>query len=268
MLPLVSIIIPSYNHSRYIVQALDSVLADTYPNKEIVVIDDGSKDNSAAVIEEWILRNPQEKILFHKRENRGICATLNELIMLSSGKYLVLLASDDVLHNNTISERVEILEKNSNKLVLISDAEVINEKGELLFTSSMTDYYKVDKNNYKSDEGILREILFNFSISGAVVMSNRAIYDLIGMYPVKYKSEDLHFYLNSAIVNKILFFDKVVSKYRRHDSNTSGNGDIELVKSIIQINKKALFIVSGLNFKLRLFKRIVGLYYFNFRQLF
>lgn len=257
MTPLVSIIIPSYNHSAYIVETLDSVKADSYQNKEIIIIDDGSKDQSPVIIEKWIQNNKDITVKFLSRENKGVCQTLNELVSKSSGKYVLVLASDDYLVNDTIAERVDILEKNPQKLVLVSDAEVVNKKGEIICKSSIVDFHKKNKNNYTSDDKILDEILFNFAISGAVVLINREIYNLIGQYPENLKGEDFYFYSHAVILNKILFFDKIVSGYRIHDTNTSGNQNPELLKDGMKIYLMIINKVPGFKRKLRILKNIL-----------
>lgn len=263
MKPLVSILIPSYNHSQYILETLSSIVSDTYPNKEILIIDDGSKDESVKYIENWIKENNSNlKITFKHRENRGLTATLNELLSLVSGKYILLLASDDTLINNTISERVDVLENDHSKLVVLSDAQVVNSNGDIIYESMMEDFHKASKKKYNTNEGILHEIIFNFAISGPVVFINKDIYKLIGEYPENLKAEDLYFYIKAACLNKIVFFDRKVCNYRIHDSNTSGFNP-ELTKTVILTYFKTLKDMPGLFIKLKVLKRILGLYYYK-----
>ncbi|TDP00909.1 glycosyltransferase [Flavobacterium sp. 245] len=259
--PLVSIIVPCYNHERYVTTALSSILEDTYPFKEIVIIDDGSKDGSVECIKKWIEDNNSAiPIIFKYRKNEGFTATLNELISLANGKYVVPLASDDLLINNTISERVDLLENNNSKMVIISDARVIDSNGDLLYESMMEDFHKTKKNKYQSDKGILNEIIFNFAISGPVVFIDKNIYKLIGKYPENLKAEDLYFYIKSACLNKILFFDKKVCSYRIHSTNTSGVNP-ELSKTVILTYLKTLKNIPGIYTKIKVLKRIAGIYY-------
>ncbi|WP_050019959.1 MULTISPECIES: glycosyltransferase [Chryseobacterium] len=258
MNPLVSILIPSYNHSRFITETLNSVKKDTYTNKEIVIIDDGSKDDSVQVIREWIKNNPDNKITFINRENRGLCATLNELLENAKGDYVVLVASDDLLINNTIAERVDIL-RNSDKMVLLSDAEVIDSHGNISHQSALSDFHKADKDKYRDEQNLLDEIIFNFSISGAVLMVDVNIFKLIGKYPEDLRAEDLYFYISAAAKNKILFYDKIVSKYRIHESNTSGVNP-ELLLAVLKTYKRLFFKIPGFTRKLKLLKRMAGLF--------
>src|SRR6056297_934697 len=91
--PLVSVIIPSYNHAQYIESAIESVLAQTYPNIELIIVDDGSSDNSHEVIRKYE-EHPQISIILNKK-NKGQSAVINQALATSSGKYIAILPSDD-----------------------------------------------------------------------------------------------------------------------------------------------------------------------------
>ena len=97
--PLVSVCIPAYNHGRYIQQALRSVLEQDWPRMEIVLLDDGSTDDTfEKACEMKVLFDERfERVVFEKKRNEGTCATLNRLCKLSSGDFTLLPASDDAL---------------------------------------------------------------------------------------------------------------------------------------------------------------------------
>lgn len=262
--PLVSIVIPAYNHEKYINDTLNSVIDDTYPNKEIVIINDGSKDNSAAVIENWILQHKETSVIFQNRENKGICATLNEGIVLAGGKYIVLLASDDMLYGNTIAKRVELLEQAEpdGKLVLVSDALVIDDANNIIKQSSLAEHNGGNKREYATDDGILKEVLFNPAISGATVLINKSIYNIIGYYPDNLKLEDWYFYQRAAAIKAILFWDAPVSLYRLHDTNISRANNtydirVALYKSMLKTYYLNISIMPGLKFKAYALMRVM-----------
>jgi alpha-1,3-rhamnosyltransferase len=247
--PLVSVVIPCYNHEKYVKSTLDSILEDTYPNKEIVIINDGSKDASNNVIQSWIKDHKEEiRIEYLNRENRGLCATLNQLVKISNGKYVLLLASDDILINNTITKRVEILENNPTKLVLLSDASIINNQGKIIFESSI-EFHNASKNNYNTVDGILYQTIVNLGISGATVLINRKIYDIVGFYPEDLSAEDWFFYQRAAAHGKILFWDQTVSYYRLHDSNTSNSLNYKIFGSIIISIKRNFKLFPNYKYK-------------------
>ena len=104
--PLVTVVIPSYNHSQYVRFSIKSVLEQDYKNIELIIIDDGSKDDSVVVINEYLKNikdNNLAKVTFISRENRGLCNTLNQAFEIAAGKYVLTLASDDILLKKSIS---------------------------------------------------------------------------------------------------------------------------------------------------------------------
>jgi|GEM_PF-2573942 len=111
--PLVSVIVPTYNYSRYVVSAIDSVKKQDYPNIEIIVIDDGSTDNTSN-----ILSNRMD-IQYFYQSNQGLSATRNRGIRLSKGKYIQFLDADDLLGPTSIRKRLEYLEKHPEKSAVI-----------------------------------------------------------------------------------------------------------------------------------------------------
>lgn len=92
--PLVSVVIPSYCHAAFVVECLESVYRQTWPHPELIVIDDGSRDESVALIRESLKSCPFPHS-FIARENRGAHATINEGIALAKGEYINILNSDD-----------------------------------------------------------------------------------------------------------------------------------------------------------------------------
>src|SRR6266508_3803591 len=94
--PLVTVFVGSYNQSRFVEECLDSVRHQTYPNLQIIIFDDCSKDNSVAVIDTWLKRHRLDWQFIPHSRNIGICASLNEVLRLARGKYISMVAADDV----------------------------------------------------------------------------------------------------------------------------------------------------------------------------
>lgn len=239
--PLVSIIIPVYNHEKYIFQTIESIASDSYPNKELILINDGSTDNSHQVISDWIESNQNRiTINYLNRENRGVSATINELIDRSSGKYIIGLGSDDYLINNTITERVRLLQNNPNKLMVIGDAIVVDGEGKTTHESGNFGFHHGSKENYFTDKGLKYEIIRNWSVVGPVGMVDRKLYDVIGRYDSSLIVEDWDFYLRAVSKDMIIFLDEKVAAYRLHGKNTIDNPKIacEFRRSIMQTAKQ------------------------------
>ncbi|CAM3757711.1 glycosyltransferase family A protein [Mucilaginibacter galii] len=221
--PLVSVIIPCYNHESYILECLDSVINNDYKNIEIVVINDGSTDESASVIRKWIDDNSSSvPILFTDRENRGLAKTLNELVQTANGSYITLLASDDMLTPYSISVRVKSLQGTS-KLVVVGDAQVIDSESKIILQSAIVDLYHGDKANYLSDEKLKDSVIKQWSVPGPVMMAKKEVYNVIGPYPENILAEDLNFYLHVIGKELLLFIDETVALYRVHDLNMCRN---------------------------------------------
>ena len=106
----VSVLVPSYNHAPFVEKTLRSIFKQTLAPKKLIVIDDGSKDESAAIIE-LVLRDCPFPSEFIKRENRGLSATLNEGFARTSGEFFAYLGSDDVWLPTFLERRIALLQK-------------------------------------------------------------------------------------------------------------------------------------------------------------
>src|SRR5574344_2044614 len=132
---LVSVLIPSFNHEKYINQTIRSVLDQTYSRIELIIIDDGSTDHTyqmeQCMEKQCIARF--EKFILKKQDNEGTISTLNSLIKLAHGEYILILASDDILDNNAISLEVNILENDNEVGVVVGKNLIIDEKSNICF---------------------------------------------------------------------------------------------------------------------------------------
>jgi len=126
--PKVSIVIPVYNGSNYLREAIDSALGQTYKNIEVIVINDGSNDGGKT---DKICKSYGNKIRYFKKENGGVSSALNTGIEKMEGEYFSWLSHDDIYYPEKIEKQIEYLSKNyDDKKILFCDYELINEKGE------------------------------------------------------------------------------------------------------------------------------------------
>lgn len=121
----VSVIIPSYNHSRFVLKAIKSVLVQSWSDVELIVIDDGSTDGSREVIEEFHKANPE--FIFIARKNRGLVYTLAQGLNMASGEAVCELASDDFFPVDSIEKRVRHLKSNPDTVAVFADGWLVNE---------------------------------------------------------------------------------------------------------------------------------------------
>jgi len=265
--PLVSVRVPAYNHAKYIKQCLDSVLLDSYPNKELLIMDDGSSDETAREIENWIANNsPSFDVRFYPRKHRGLSSTLNELVSLCGGEFLVSLASDDVLCDGGIQARVNYLIGAPMKKAVMADCIVINHAGDKLFSSGISEFYDSSIENYLTDDLLRREIVWNWSVPGPVLMVRKDVYQIMGGYNDSLIIEDWDFYLRMVSSNLLGFISYKVSGYRVHDANTCRAENDKA--HILELAKTARLNLSKFNglFKWLLCKKILVLLYEYLRR--
>ena len=127
-LPLVTIAVPSYNHAPYIAECVASLIAQDYPRIELIVIDDGSRDGSAAVVEGLTeqCRARFERFELIARENQGLCNTLNQALDWAQGEYFVTADSDDRLLPAHVSRLLPELEQAPQLAAVYGGAMLIN----------------------------------------------------------------------------------------------------------------------------------------------
>jgi len=114
--PLVSILIPAYNAERWIADTIRSALAQTWPHKEIIVIDDGSTDRTRSIVEKF----GSEGVSLVTQENRGVCAARNRAYEISQGDYIQWLDADDLLSPNKIAKQMEAAKEHQSRRTLFS----------------------------------------------------------------------------------------------------------------------------------------------------
>ncbi|MDD2365371.1 MAG: glycosyltransferase [Desulfuromonadaceae bacterium] len=229
--PLVSVLIPLYNHARYITRCLDSVLEDGYTRIEIIIIDDGSKDNSKELAREWF--NKQDKNLLERfeiesRPNKGVTRTLNELVCKARGEYITLLASDDYLLKDGISTRLDYLQKNSSKYAVFGDSVVVDDSGIVTHNSGIADL-NGGKIECLIDEKLLPiELIYNWCVPGPGFMARRELYDIVGLYDETLTVEDWDMYLRIMARNFLGFTPHQVAAYRYHGDNSILNSRMKM----------------------------------------
>lgn len=220
--PLVSILIPAFNHERFVQRCLDSVLSDPYPAKEIVIIDDGSTDATARRISEWVERHRDRiTIEFVCRENRGIAATLNELAARARGSFFRIGASDDYLLPGGCLALVGFLLDHPEAGAVIGDSIVVDQDGEKLYDSGMRDLHHADKRLYGSLDGIRRAVISQWAIGGPVTMIRRSVLETVGRWSEGLRIDDWDLFLRLAARDELAFIDVRVCAYRLHGDNFS-----------------------------------------------
>ncbi|MBO5441447.1 MAG: glycosyltransferase family 2 protein [Alphaproteobacteria bacterium] len=136
-MPEISVIIPCYNQEKYIAECLESVLAQTFKDYEIIVINDGSTDNSEEIIKKYMQKHPEIKLI--SQENKGLVAARNTAIAQSSGKYFYPLDGDDKIHPQCLEKLYTVITSTKNRVVA-SNVKVFDKKDELFLQPHLTKY--------------------------------------------------------------------------------------------------------------------------------
>lgn len=213
--PLVSVVIPSYNHEQFVKDSIQSVIDQDYENIELIIIDDGSQDDSVLKIQEMMesCKKRFVRFEFRNRGNKGLCATLNEALEWCEGDYFCPLASDDI----ALAHKTRYL---VNK-IYNSDYSVVF--GQIQSIGNATKIEKV----IEEVEHVFGEILMqeNIPSAPAALLKTKAIRE-IGGYNEDVKLEDWYMWLKlTDDSKKLISFNEVVCLYRKHENNTTKNID-------------------------------------------
>jgi glycosyltransferase involved in cell wall biosynthesis len=231
--PLVSVVMPAYNAERFLRQAIESVLAQTYTNFELVVIDDGSSDGSWAIMQELAARDTRVRA-FRNERNLGIVRTRNRLFAESSpaSEYFAVLDGDDVCLPERLALQVAFLQAHADHALVGGNLRVIDEYG-----------VEVGVRRYPSShEAIMRVITRYNPIAQPASMFRRSAVQAVGEYDERYaRCQDYELWLRMAERFKLANLDAFVIEYRV--SATQGKS-VQLRESLaytIDIQRRWLF---------------------------
>lgn len=230
---LVSILVPVYNHAAYMRRCLDSILADDYPRKELILIDDGSSDGSYTIAQAWLEAHGSafERVVIKTQPNAGLTATLNRLVQASRGTYLAGIASDDYLLPGSLGIRVTALEAHPDWLGVFGDCVVVDGEGQLSMASGLVDLHGADKAALSQPRLMPAELVLNWSVPGPVLMVRREAYcgpEGVGLFDERLLIEDRDLYLRLLATGRLGFLDRPVAAYRWHGSNSCTNPERKL----------------------------------------
>jgi len=218
----ISIIIPIFNHEKYIISCLQSVISQNYNPLEIIAIDDGSKDSSYELANEYLNINGGEcDWVVNKRKNQGINKTLNECISMSTGQVIIPLASDDMMSSNSLSIVNSYLNKrNYKESLFFYDLATIKENGELIEKSVVKNIIGGSNLLSRSKLYLASRIILRWGMPFGQQLYAKEYFLKYGPYPEEVKYEDLHFALKSIVFDKCVFIPEVLKKYRVRDDGS------------------------------------------------
>jgi hypothetical protein len=219
--PLVSVVVPSFNHARYVTEALESVFRQSYANIEIVVVDDGSTDDSPARIRAALARSPFPAH-FVERGNRGAAPTINEGIALARGEFVNVLNSDDRFAPTRIATMVDAVARAGFQWGF-SRAVSIGAAGEALAASASQRAgdlaYMIDGVAACDTVG-MAFLSSNRALSSGTLFCARSLLDRLGGFADLRYNNDWDFCLRACCIAEPVFVSSPEYDYRLHGANT------------------------------------------------
>ncbi|MDM1021930.1 glycosyltransferase [Acinetobacter sp. VNK23] len=227
--PLVSVIIPCYNHARYVQDCIQSVIDQTYTNIELIIIDDGSKDNSIAKIQEMLSACKERfvRFEFRYRPNQGLSSTLNEALEWCKGDFVSPIASDDQMLSKKIELQIPYMLENEECVAIFGGINQIDDSNNIVRTLSK----KARKYEFSS----IAKLKYFLQAPTQLIRMKDLIN--IGGYNPEYRIEDWYSYLVLTQSGKYIYLmQDIVCNYRRHEDNNSKNMELMLEKITILNN--------------------------------
>jgi glycosyltransferase involved in cell wall biosynthesis len=223
-MPKVSVIIPAYNRANYIAESIQSVLDQTFADFEIVVVDDGSTDNTREVIESF--HDP--RIRHFHQENRGPAAAANRAMELSRGEYISLFSSDDDLLPTALEKGVQVLDAHPEVAFSYGQTYLMDERGRV-FDLPKKPKYSYIREGMEEIKGLLTRGDY---IPTPTVMVRRSYLFEVGLYDptFRYGSEDFDLWVRLAKKYKVAYIAEPLIKYRVHSSSLTGGRKLDEVE--------------------------------------
>ncbi len=241
--PVVSVVIPAYNAAPFLAATLDSVFAQTYENLEVIVVDDGSKDDTAGVVEPY-----RGRLIYHRQENQGLPGARNMGFQLASGEFIAWMDSDDLCVPERIAVQAAYLTHNPAVAAIGSDFAAIDVSGRPLDQSHSAAYYsefaryglselfphreQFDGRNipwfpsgatYEIHVGdVWRRLIFgNFMHPPTMMMRRSAVAQVGKLREGITSAEDWEYITRLSRVGDLAFVNTPLLRYRRHPNQMS-----------------------------------------------
>lgn len=230
--PKVSIIIPVYNGEQYIRESIDSALAQTYENCEIIVVNDGSTDATENIVKEY-----GEKLSYYKKENGGVSTALNMGIRHMTGQYIQYLPADDMLHPEKIEKQIEAILKSGNEMTISWTGWNLNYSDKKVKKEVPMPYVYNDKQLYTKD--VFPVILG--MINTVTVLFNKKYIEKVGVFDESLTtSQDYDMWFRIYKNQTTIYIDEPLVDYRVHEQQGT-QADPQFIKNCVDLAKKMIF---------------------------
>ena len=244
MLPLVSVVIPTYNRAAFLVEAIESVLAQTYPNIEIIVVDDGSTDDTRQVIGRY-----GDRVRYIFQLNSGLPGAVRNVgIRNAVGKYVAFLDSDDVMSREKIETEVHFLEGNPHVGMVITDFSIFADGKTVCQSFTSVGHPRfikwpktcVGEHQYILAGQICNCLALDNFVGTSSVVARRSVFGRVGLFdesPAIHPSEDVDLWFRIAEVFPCGYIDLPLDSYRVHNTNISSWSE-RVIRAGITVREK------------------------------
>lgn len=227
--PIVSVIIPVYNGERYLAETIESVIAQTEVNWEIIAVNDGSTDNSQAILQEYAKKIP-DRIKVITVENGGVSRARNTAVAAARGTYVAFLDQDDLWAPRKLGHQVEMFSRDKNLGISFTNVMFIDEKGSVLRENVL-------KLGVKHRGNVFEYLIFENFIGISSVMLKKKLYVRIGGFDPRFSlAEDYDFLLKVTQESSVDYIDEPLLLYREHDESGTHTKIDRLIDEALSIS--------------------------------
>jgi glycosyltransferase involved in cell wall biosynthesis len=228
--PIVSIIIPAYNREKFLTETIESVLNQRYSPIELIVLDDGSTDNTIE-----LLKSFEKNLIWDHHKNIGEASTVNKGLKMASGEILSVLSSDDILYENAVEEIVRFMIDNPNISVVYPDWNKIDKESRVIQKNETVEY------------DFLKMIKWNYCFPGpGTFFKSEVFFDTKGRDKAFVFLSDYDFWIRAGLNHNFARISKVLAGFREHTSSASSSGSPKRAEEHIRVMEK-FFSLPGLS---------------------
>lgn len=208
----VSVVIPVYNCKRYVVEAVDSILKQTYKDFEILLLDDGCTDGTSEILKTLAKKDARVRLIVNKK-NMGMTATMNRGLREARGEYIARMDADDVAKKNRFAKQVQFLDKHPEIALLGTAADIINNKG--VVTGSLAYVTTHDE--------IKRHMMERNQFIHPSTMYRRSVLNDVGYYDVNFKiAQDYEYFSRMIVAHNASNLSEKLMQYRWDFTQNAG----------------------------------------------
>jgi glycosyltransferase involved in cell wall biosynthesis len=215
--PRVSVVMPSYNHEKYIEECINSILNQTFTDFELIITDDGSSDRTVEKIKHF--NDPRIKLFVHKK-NQGTSVTSNNCIKRAAGEFIAHMNSDDVWELDKLEKQVKFLDKNANIAAAFTKVRLISENSSFDYSNP---YVKVfEEKNMTREEWLRRFFLFGNCLCHPSALIRKNVFEKVGLYNERMGGvHDYDLWVRICLEYNIQVIDEPLVRFRMRDNHAN-----------------------------------------------